>query len=123
MSALRQQSAKHKGRAVTRGKLLNFETHGGCFPAVLFDRILEVLPFIERIQSSALDSGDVDEYVLTPCLRLDKSVAFGRIEPLHGAARHFDLPTPAEGAFISGQIGSTVQRVLATIHMANRLLP
>jgi hypothetical protein len=122
MSALRQQSAKHNGRAVTRGRLLNFETHGRCFPAVLFDLILEVLPFIERIQSSALDSGMWTNMSL-PCLRLDKSVAFGRIEPLHGAARHFDLPTPAEGAFISGQIGSTVQRVLATIHMADRLLP
>ena len=27
------------------------------------------------------------------CLRLNKSVTLRRIEPLHGAARHFDLPS------------------------------
>jgi len=48
--------------------------------------------FIERAQSSALDRGDVDEHVFAASLRLDKSIALGWIEPLHGAARHFDLP-------------------------------
>src|SRR5215813_5899765 len=70
----------------TPGRLLNLEIHRRCFPAVLFDLILEVLPFIERAQSSAPDRGDVDEYVFAACLRLDKSIALGRIEPLHGAA-------------------------------------
>ena len=77
----------------TRGRLLNLEMHRRCFPAVLFDLILEVLPFIERAQSSALDRRDVDEYVFAACLRLNKSVTLRRIEPLHGAARHFDLPS------------------------------
>src|SRR5262249_32940446 len=39
------------------GRLLNLEIHRRCFPAVLFDLILEVLPFIERAQPSALDRG------------------------------------------------------------------
>ena len=77
----------------TRGRLLNLEMHRRCFTAVLFDLILEVLPFIERAQSSALDRRDVDEYVFAACLRLNKSVTLRRIEPLHGAARHFDLPS------------------------------
>jgi hypothetical protein len=34
----------------------------------------------------------VDEHVFAASLRLDKSIALGWIEPLHGAARHFDLP-------------------------------
>jgi len=40
------------------------------FPTVLFDLILEVLPFIELAQSRALDRGHVDEYVFAACLRL-----------------------------------------------------
>ena len=54
---------------------LDLEIHRRCFAAVLFDLILEVLPFIERGQSSALNRGDVDEYVFAACLRLDKSVS------------------------------------------------
>ena len=47
--------------------------------------------------SSMLDRGDVDEYIFAACLRLDKSVALRRIEPLHGAARQFDLPSDDPG--------------------------
>src|SRR5215471_4060247 len=78
--------------AETRGRLLNLQIYGRCFPAVLFDLIFNLLPFVERAQSSALDRGDVDEYVFAASLRLDKSIALGWIEPLRGAARHFDLP-------------------------------
>src|SRR5215813_7745600 len=65
----------------TRGRLLNLEIHRRCFPAVLFDLKLDLLPFIERAQSSALDRGDVDEHVFAASLRLDKSIALGWIEP------------------------------------------
>src|SRR5215813_2770907 len=82
-----QPTASASRSPETRGRLLNLEIHRGCFPVVLFDLILEVLPFIERGQSSALDRGDVDEYIFAACLRLDKSVALRRIEPLHGAAQ------------------------------------
>src|SRR5215467_8732727 len=84
----------------TRGRSLNLEIHRGCFPAVLFDLILDLLPFIERAQSSALNRGDMDEHVFAASLRLDKSIALGRIEPLHGAARHFDLPVTIRGDVI-----------------------
>jgi hypothetical protein len=66
---------------------LDLEVHRRCFAAVLFDLILDVLPFIERAQSSALDRGDVDEHIPAALLRLNESITLGRIEPLHGAAR------------------------------------
>jgi hypothetical protein len=47
---------------------LDLEIYRRCFPAALFDLIFDVLPFIERAQSRALDCGDVDEYVFAaPC--------------------------------------------------------
>src|SRR5262245_59343051 len=67
---------------------LDLEIHGRCFSAVLFDLILDVLPFIERAQPSALNSGDMNEHVPAAALRLNESIALRRIEPLHRAARH-----------------------------------
>src|SRR5262249_47444734 len=88
-SLLRHRSDRPK----PTDRSFDLKIHRRCFAAALFDLILEVLPFIERAQSSALDRGDVDEHVFAACLRLDKSIALGRIEPLHGAARHLDLPS------------------------------
>ena len=45
---------------------LDLEIHRRCFSAVLFDLILDLLPLIERAQSSALDSRDVDKHI--PCV-------------------------------------------------------
>src|SRR2546428_6405842 len=45
---------------------LDLEIHRRCFPTVLLDLILDVLPFIERAQSRALDRGDVNEHVPPP---------------------------------------------------------
>ena len=73
-------------------------------PAVLFDLILDVLPFIERAQSGALDGGHVDEHVPAARLRLNETIALGRIEPLHRAARHCRSPTddPRDTILIDG---------------------
>ena len=57
---------------------LDLKVHCRCFPAVLFDLILYVLPFVERAQSCALDCGDVDEHVLAARLRLKGNPA-GRL--------------------------------------------
>jgi hypothetical protein len=45
------------------------EIHRRCLPAVFFDLILDLLPLVERTQSGALDSGDMNKHVLfaTPC--------------------------------------------------------
>jgi len=98
------------------GRSFDLEIHRRCFPAVLFDLILDVLPFIERAPSSALDRGDVDEYVFAACLRLNKSVTLRRIEPLHGAVRHFDLPSDDLGDVIL--IGDLVAKATAKLYTA-----
>src|SRR5262249_45984253 len=67
---------------------LDLEIHGRCFSGALFDLILDVLPFIERVQSRALNSGDMNEHVPAAALRLNESIALIRIEPLHSTARH-----------------------------------
>jgi hypothetical protein len=70
-------------------KSLDLEIHCRCFSAVLFDLILDLLPFIERAQSGALNSGDMNKHVLAAtAFRLNKSLAFGWIEPLHRASCH-----------------------------------
>src|SRR4029450_4850267 len=63
-----------------------------CFSAVLFDLILDLLPLVERAQSSALDCGDVDEHVFAARLRLNKSIALSRIERHRDAAPHCRAP-------------------------------
>jgi hypothetical protein len=56
----------------------------------------ELLALIEVTHSSALDRGDMDEYVLTAIRRLDESKALLRIEKLHSAFSHIwpPLKTP-----------------------------
>src|SRR6266540_4415237 len=72
---------------------LDLEINRRCLPAVLFELILDLLSFIKRAQSGALDRGDMHEHVLAAAtLRLNESIAFGRVEPLHRAARHCRSP-------------------------------
>src|SRR5262249_44388528 len=82
--------AHHLPSLVNRS--LDLEIHGRCFSAALFDLILDVLAFIERVQSRALDCGDVNEHVFAATLRLNESIALIRIEPFHRAARHCRSP-------------------------------
>src|SRR5262249_34751603 len=49
------------------------------------------LTLVESAQAGTLDSGNVDEYVLAAALRLNKSVAFGRIKPFHSSCCHVHL--------------------------------
>jgi hypothetical protein len=45
---------------------------------------------VQTAEASLFDSGNMDKHVLsTSAFGLNKSVPFLRIEPLHGAARHF----------------------------------
>jgi len=68
--------------------LSNSEVLRGRLPAVLHDFKLDALTFIERTQSSALNSRDVYEHIPTAACRLNKAVAFLRVEPLHCARCH-----------------------------------
>ena len=64
------------------------EVHRGRFPAVLLDLELDLLTFIERAQSSALDGGDVHEDISASTSGQNETIALLRVEPLHRAARH-----------------------------------
>src|SRR3954454_9865134 len=59
--------------------------------AVGYDFILNSLPFIEGAQARTFDCRDVNEHILAAALRLNKPVAFGWIEPLHGSCSHCRL--------------------------------
>jgi hypothetical protein len=52
--------------------------------------VFDSLPFIERGQASPFDRRDVNEDVFAAALRLDETVPFSRIEPLHGTLRHLN---------------------------------
>jgi hypothetical protein len=75
-------------RRSRRSRSLNPEIYRRCLPTVLFDFIFDLLTFIKRGQSCALDGRDMDEYVLPATLRLNESITLRRIEPFHCAARH-----------------------------------
>jgi len=71
---------------------LNFEIFGRCLALIGNLIVLDDLPLIQTAEASLLDSGNMDKHVLSAsALRLNKPVPFLRIEPLHGAASHFEV--------------------------------
>ena len=105
----------------TRGRLLNPEIHRRCFPAVLFDLILDLLPFVERAQSGALNSGDVHKHIPAAALWLNETIALGWIEPLHRAVRHHLLMMIRDTILIRG-LGANAAIELCTSGFSKRRL-
>jgi hypothetical protein len=68
-------------RRSRRSRSLNPEIYRRCLPTLLFDFRFDLLTFIERGQSCALDGRDMDEYILPATLRLNESITLHRIEP------------------------------------------
>jgi hypothetical protein len=64
------------------------EVHRGRFPAVFLDLELDLLTFIERAQSGALDGGDMHKDIPASTCGLNETIALLRVEPLHRSARH-----------------------------------
>ena len=64
------------------------EVHRGRFSTVLLDLELDLLTFVERAQSGALDGGDVHEDIPASICGLNETIALLRVEPLHRSARH-----------------------------------
>src|SRR5260370_2686875 len=58
------------------------------FSAVAYDLELDLLAFIERGQTRPLHSRNVHKHIAPATLRLDESIAFGRIKPLDSHGRH-----------------------------------
>src|SRR5262249_10194148 len=49
---------------------------------------LDLLAFVQRAETGALDGADMDEGVLAAVIRLNESEAFGGVEPLNGTCSH-----------------------------------
>src|SRR5712671_5772977 len=62
------------------------------FSAVAYDLELDLLAFIERGETRLLHSRNVYKHILPAALRLDESIAFGRIKPLYSPGRHQSSP-------------------------------
>ena len=74
------------------GGSLDLKIRRRCFPAVLFELILDVLPFIEGAQSSALHCRDMDEHILAARLRLNESIALVELNQFTVRRAIVDLP-------------------------------
>src|SRR3954447_306401 len=69
----------------------DLEVFCGFFAAVGGDLVLNDLALIEGTQTRALNSGNVNKYVLAAALRLNESISLGGIEPLHRSFSHLGL--------------------------------
>src|ERR1017187_1841362 len=64
-----------------------------CLAFVGYFFVLNGLALIEGAEAGLFNGRDVNENVLTtPARWLNKSVPFGRVEPLHGALGHTQTP-------------------------------
>ncbi len=57
--------------------------------------VLDLLAFVEALQSRALNGGDVDKHIVAALDGYDEPETFARIEPLHDPGRH-DHSLPLE---------------------------
>src|ERR1700754_1841476 len=57
----------------------------------LLDLELDTLVFLERPKAAAADLGEVDEDILGPIVRSDKTEALVTVEPLHSSLHHYLL--------------------------------
>src|SRR5208283_430621 len=71
---------------------LNLEILCRCFALARDFLVLDNLPFIETGEAGSLDSRDMDELIFAAALRLNESVPFLGVEPLHGDDCHFQSP-------------------------------
>ena len=83
------------------------------FSSISYSMCCPSLSVLSLVRSTR---GDVHEYVFAACLRHDKSIALGRIEPLHGAARHFDSQVTIRGDVIL--IGDLVAKTTTELYTA-----
>jgi hypothetical protein len=75
-----------------RKSALNLEVLSRSFAPIRDFLVFDDLPFIETAEAGSFHRGDVDEHIFAAAtLRLNKPIALGRIEPLHGAFSHYLL--------------------------------
>jgi hypothetical protein len=88
------KSRRHfRSAAISVRKLLaDPEIFRGCFSAILHLFIADLGPLIEAAKASSFHSRDVYEYIFAAVVRLNESVPFSRVEPLHSTCRHVSTP-------------------------------
>ena len=91
-----------KGRPFAASSALNLQIFRRCLSLVRDFLVLDNLTLIETAEAGSLDSRDMDEHVFSAALRLNKSVTFLSIEPLHRTARHFRAPLLALNNNVAG---------------------
>src|SRR5260370_39390065 len=65
--------------------------------AAAYNLELDLLAFVERGKTCPLHSRNVHKHIAPAALRLDESIAFGRIKPLHSPGRHQSPPRGKRG--------------------------
>jgi hypothetical protein len=78
-------------RSVPFPQSLDLEVLRRLLAAIAHDFKLDSLALVKGAQPGAFDRRYMHEHVLTPALRLNKSIALCRIEPLHVSSRHRSL--------------------------------
>src|SRR6185369_12343992 len=88
--------------AGTKGKsALNLEILSRSFAPVRDFLVFDDLSLIETAEAGSFDRRDVYKHISAAAtLRLNKPIALGRIEPLHGALRHYLLQATLRRATI-----------------------
>ena len=77
---------------------MNLEVLRRGLAAVGYFLVFDNLPLIEGGKTGSLDRGNVDEHVLTTtALRLDETVALGRVEPFHCTLSHLAISDRKRG--------------------------
>src|SRR5882762_9596782 len=90
------------------------------FSAVAYNLELDLLAVIERGQTRFLHSRNVHKHILAAALRLDESIAFGRIKPLHSPGRHQSSPRGKRGG--PPNLHIPVTAAIRILHVTNGLV-
>lgn len=80
------------GLLVLRTVSLDLEIAGGFLASIRDYFVFDMLTLIEGAEAGAFDCRDMNEHVLAATSRLNKTIAFGRIEPLNSTTRHHRSP-------------------------------
>src|SRR4029450_6004190 len=75
-------SKRHGRRRLGRDEILG---RGLAGPAVGYDLIRDLLPFVEAVHSGPLNGADVNEHIAATVIRLNEAEALLAVEPLHGS--------------------------------------
>src|SRR5258708_36835323 len=101
-------------------KSLDLEVLLRRFSEVAYALELDLLAVIERGQTRLLHRRNVHKHIAPAALRLDESIAFGRIKPLHSPGRHQSSPGKRDRP---PNLHIPVTAAIRIRHITNGLIP